>query len=197
MRLEDVKVGMWIRHHQFDSVMRVGEKSEHVDGWHTTHLGGEPGTLATLHADRWEPWTPRVGDWVLRYGTRQVVTRIETFGFEVVGFYGGRDFVHKGMHVGEPCMRPTSAAEAANAADEAPRDHNATCPNCGGNAYMGLLNVQCLAPSCDDPRTRMPHTLIETMRRGEPVWTAKGRGIEVQRPTEEGAVLAWREAVRG
>lgn len=252
MRLEDVKPGMWIRHVLHDSVMRVGPKSETHDAWAAWGLDGSSLFLNAQFVDQLEPWVPRVGDWVLRYGTRQVVTSVESFGFEVVSEHGARDFVHTGMHVGEPCMRPTSptpmldavredalrrarafaaasaealgvrvaaeverqskpgadryslwadrpAAEAANAADEAKRDHNAVCVRCGGRAYQGLKPCfpECVEPFCDDPNTRMPHTLIETMRRGEPVWTAKGHGAEVQHPTEEGAVLAWREAVRG
>jgi hypothetical protein len=97
--------------------------------------------------------------------------------------------------------------------DAIARDHNATCSRCGGRAYQGIGLAKCVEPVCDDPETREPDgvvRVVDTRRRWgfdsnghedhrcyvERVWEAIGRGVTKRHPTSEGAIAAWREAVR-
>lgn len=93
------------------------------------------------------------------------------------------------------------------------RDHNATCSRCGGRAYQGIGLAKCVEPVCDDPETREPDRVDEAadvrLRYGldadgkqavstheEMMFVATGRGKQGFHPTREGAIAAWRKAVR-
>jgi len=113
---------------------------------------------------------------------------------------------------------PHLAAVLSEAAEESrqapkPRDHNATCSRCGGRAYQGIGLAKCVEPVCDDPETREPDRVDEAadvrLRYGldadgkqavstheEMMFVATGRGKQGFHPTREGAIAAWRKAVR-
>lgn len=184
-------------------------------------LGGGP--QQTCPAELVERWMPRPGDWVRRTAEafasigRQPdegqwkVARVDT------GKLSSSSDVYMeglggciGLRWLEPCAAPASRAvpwgkaygPPAAVIPREPRDHNATCPRCGGRAYQGIGDVRCVEPVCDDPETRMPHSLREVPCYGadncrpmERVWSALGRGVAVRHPLREGAIQAWRAAV--
>jgi hypothetical protein len=76
---------------------------------------------------------------------------------------------------------------------------NTACKRCGGPAYAGLLNIECMAAKCESPAELEPDAL-ELVHNGNPVekvWLASGRGVSRYHPTIEGAAAAWRLAVGG
>ena len=91
------------------------------------------------------------------------------------------------------------------------------CQHCGAEIALGLLRDTC-PKGCDltlraaEPE---PSTLLErwavreptgvgTRRivddprpNSEPFWWAEGKGVQVNHPTRDGAIAAWRAAVKG
>ncbi len=243
MRLEDVKPGMWVRH---DAAGTVGQVVAGKERWIVAFLDGS--AMTTKGLPDFEPWVPRVGEWVRNLsdtiapvvGIRHATENCEAVA--TLGHPSGCTWCVKDL---EPCAPPDAKpaqrvrAEATLEIDVVaydpaktldfiaahqlrelsvayggpvevqmpPPDHNATCPKCGGRAYQGLLNAQCVEPVCDDPETREPDAVSESMRYpnarcemfnayGERVYEAVGRGRVETHPTREGAIAAWRKAVR-
>lgn len=110
-----------------------------------------------------------------------------------------------------PALLDAAAAQWA-APEYAPT--GPTCQHCGSGIVAGLLRDTC-PRGCDltlraaEPEPEIVGTLPWTyanMDAGapmpslassrEPVWTAAGRGVAASHPTREGAIVAWREAVR-
>lgn len=76
---------------------------------------------------------------------------------------------------------------------------NATCPNCGGMAYLGLQEARCLAPKCErvepEPEVVEGWVLHKHYASGERQFIAHGLGQNVAHPIREEAIRLWREAV--
>lgn len=94
-------------------------------------------------------------------------------------------------------------------------DYNGACPKCGGPAYVGLNDAECLAEKCErvepgpmvcrswfgfcrppDPDGAVRWEVPEWHAGAEPIWTAHGLGLSVNHPIREEAIRLWREAVR-
>ncbi len=243
MRAEDVKPGMWVRDRDevFQVAGHIDDlwfRIAYLDG-----QSGMMERAYARQVEPWVPrvgeWvrlvrTDGVEDMrgpVVSFSTGHLVTfkppdRACQFWGAAHGHHGGGWYV-------EPCAPPEAkpetrkacerigphlAAVLSEAAEESgqapkPRDHNATCPRCGGRAYQGIGLAKCVEPVCDDPETREPDRVDEAadvrLRYGldadgkqavstheEMMFVATGRGKQGFHPTREGAIAAWRKAVR-
>lgn len=212
MKAEDTREGMWVRcgiH-----VVQVVQRNDVLRGYNVRYASGAAAVLPEPTMAMARPWTPRVGEWV----QRRCRGPLNSTGPFVVCGVTDRTVHHPvfgwiwtlGL---EPCPPPEAnparemtCEEHLDAIAAEPRTHNAKCPRCGGRAYQGLLNAECIEPVCDDPETREPQVVSEVPhytsgkqcndQRGEVVYEARGRGRALRHPTREGAIQAWREAVR-
>lgn len=155
--------------------------------WHVEDIDGRRWTWP---AKQLTPWVPMVGEWV-RAGPNGSAYQMTVGGFYV-------------SDLTEPCLPPaekisdaalaTAGVAIVPGSDESEViDYNGTCPKCGGPAYVGLQNAECLAEKCERVE---PDVVRVRHRRGERVWCAFTGRFSATHPIRDEAIRLWREAVR-
>lgn len=202
MKIEDVKVGMWVRVTGDTRVSRVRSLRDT-----TVCFDGNPGWA---FASACEPWVPQVGDWVVRSsrsGEREAPTTVR----QVSTAPGSESTVQLAdgcaaylvpgpmlFHV-EPCPPPTVSVQVAPPAPETRTMaceweesdiYPCDCPRCTGPVST-LLCMPCMGR---DWRTWEPE-VVRVSVGVESGYMARGRGVEAIHPLRDEAVRLWREKV--
>ncbi len=106
----------------------------------------------------------------------------------------------RGFDAYDSCyIRPAATQPAAKA--ERPYAGNAVCVHCGGPAHVSLVLVECMREGgCGVPVEAEPELISPnggSLRHPrESCWYVEGDGIGALHPTREGAIAAWRAAVK-
>ena len=212
MKIEDVKVGMWVRHKNGVGRVESVHRPPMLDPY--VHVVGLGGGRVNLWPSRLARWEPMAGERVTVPGVMEgvcVVTHVEDWRASVYGAEDGHRYafnvegLRPWLSIIDAATRTAlydygtpnlEHAAAIGREHSAPVRHNSTCPRCKGRAYTGLLHVECAEPECVvvsmEPE-RVEECPINSS--GERGWRAAGRGLSHVHPTRDGAIAAWRKAV--